>query len=72
MTTNTNLTGLNFKVTYFDQLGMKRVRVVLGAAGAGPAMDWVEQLHNPSRVVAAIRLDEAALQALLLQGRWTC
>lgn len=64
---------LDFKVTYFDALGRRHAQLVRGAAGAGAAMDWVEQVCRPERVVAAIRLDAAALQAFLMtKGERSC
>ena len=60
-----NPNALNFKVTFYDTFGVRRVCLVRNAAGAGAAFDWVEQIHNPSRLVAAIRLDAPALQDFL-------
>jgi hypothetical protein len=56
-------TLLDFKVTHIDPEGLKRVRVVHGSAGAGAAMDWVEQLMGPARALSAIRLEPAAKQS---------
>jgi hypothetical protein len=55
-------TQLDFKVTHISPLGLKRVRLVLGSAGAAAAMDWVEQLFGPARTLAAIRQAPAEKQ----------
>ena len=52
--------GMDFKVTHIDPQGLKRVRVVRGAAGGPAALEWMEQLYGEAQAASAVYLGPKA------------
>lgn len=51
--------GLDFKVTHIGPDGVKRVRLVRGAAGGPAALAWMEQLYGEALAGSAVYLGPA-------------
>lgn len=54
--------ALDFKVSHIDPEGVKRVRVVRGAAGGPAALAWMEQLYGEARAASAVYLGPTATE----------